>query len=412
MNELYTTTEIVEASEDNLPQEIEVLQENAWKNMPGRPDFSVSATDLDEYVDNFKSKKRAGVPIDIEHGKDPTFGNQAAGWISDMMVKTKENGKKALFVKPDWNGLGSKLVGDKRFKFVSADFIPASLGGIQDKEGKGLLKNVIRKITITNTPLMKDLPAIMASEDAESTSGLTYQVSPAIIKSNEGAEQVNLEAIRAKSAADLSAEEKTFATEHKADFSAAEQVKLGLAEAPKPDVSATEGDEKVTLTKAEYTELKTKADSATGLVERMTKLEGAVTAGVKASEELANTKAEAVVDSHIKRGAIKQDARESWTKQLVQASEDNRKELETMLTGLPSNEILASEKGDGTPGEAGAGAIKLLNVETDKIMDASKGADGKPTKDYTAAMLEARAANSVLASEADAEAANGERVVA
>lgn len=403
-NGMFTTSTIF-ASETELPEEIEVLQENNWKDMPDRPDFSVSAADLDDYVNNFKSNIRAGVPIDIEHRESKTFGEQAAGWVKDVYTKVKDNGKKSLFVKPEWNSLGKELVGDKRFRFVSAEFNPKSLGGYTDPEGKGKFSNVLKAVTITNRPLMKDLPAIMASEDNESTSALTIQFSPGIINPNQGAKLVDLNAIRGKDVSALSQEEKSFLTEHKTDLSAAEQTKFGLAEAPAEPVKASE--DSVTIKASELAELREKAGKVEGFEDRMSKLEAAANAGVKASEELALTKAHAVVDEHIKRGAIKSDQRDFWSGQLITASEEARTKMEAALKDLSGNTILATDMaGDGSA-TAGAGATKQLMEKAEETVKASEG-----KTDFTTALLSARAANPDLAKEADAEAANGERVVA
>lgn len=216
---------------------------------------------------------------------------------------------------------------------------------------------------------------------------------------------MNLDAIRGKNASELSTEEKTFLTEHKGELSAAEQAKFGLADRPTTEVKAGEGE--VVIKASELEELKTKAAKTDTMETRISDLEKAASLGVKASEELATTKAQAVVDTHIKRGAIKSDQRNFWTERLVKASDEDRTAFEGALTALPDNQLLGAAKGDNKPGDKGGGAIKLLNDKAAEIMKASE-IDHKPQVDYTKALLQARAENKILASEADAEAANGE----
>ena len=402
MTELFTTSQI-EASEDNLPKEIEVLQEGAWKDMPGRPDFEITASDIEEYATNFNKGVRPGVAINIEHDRDPHFGKQAAGWISGAIARVKENGKKALFVTPDFNKMGGELVGDKRFRFVSAEFVPRSLGGQRDAEGKGTLSNVLKKVSLTNEPLMKDLPAIMASEaGAENISVLTVQLATDSIKNNQGDQQVNLEALRGKQKTEVSAGELTFLESHKSELSTAEVTKFFGEVAASEDTVTIKASE-LSAKDTKIAELQAQVKASEGTEARITELEKAANLGVKASEELAKTKATAIVDEHIKRGAIKSDSRDFWSGQLIKASEEDATALEAQLKELPSSALLGDAKGDKKNGEAGGGALKQLNEKAEELIKASEG-----KLDYTKALLQARAENTVLASEADAEAANGE----
>lgn len=409
LNELITTTQI-DAAEDNMPTELEVLQENAWKNMPGRPDFSISASDLDEFASNVNDGIRAGVPINVEHDNDPRFGKQAAGWIKSARTKLNASGKKALFVTPDWNNLGKELVGDKRFRFLSAEFVPRSLGGQPDAEGKGMLHNVLKKVSLTNNPLMKDLPAISASEDAAGTniSGLTIQITPPIINASEGTITLKLDQIRTKEVSEISAAEKDFLVEHKSELSADELKKFELeaSEEKKPEVKATE--EMVEVKASELAELRGKASEAEKMETRLSDLEKAANAGVKASEQLAKNEAETLVDKHIKRGAVKSDQKDTWVGQLIKASADDHTALEGMLAGLPDNELVEGKAKGSTETNPGGGASKQLVEKADELIKASEDKDGKPTLTFDKALMQARANNQVLASEADAEASNGE----
>lgn len=403
--ELYSTREILAAETAELPTEIEILQEDSWKGMDGRPDFEITASDVDEYASNYKTLDiQPDIPMDIEHGTDARYGSAAPGWIKDVYAKTKENGKRALFVKPEFNSLGTGLVKDKQYKYVSAEFYPRSLGGKKDPEGRGTLSNVLRALTLTNRPLMKKLPALMASEDAgKSTSVLTYQLRVGTINSNEGADKVNLAAILAKTPSEVLATEKTFLEEHKSEMSTADQIKFGLAE---PVVTATD---EVTIKASELAakdakiaELEAKVTASEGLTERIAKLEVSAVAGVKASEELAKTKAETIVDAQIKRGALKPDQRDFWTGQLIKASETDRPLMEANLAGLPSNTILAGTVGDDSA-NAGGGASKQLIDKADETIKASEGKMA-----FNDALMQVRAENPTLAKEADLEATNGE----
>src|SRR5579875_1784829 len=131
---LTSYLEITADDQGNLPQDIEVLRPVQIRNSPTKPDFEVTSNDLSDYVTNFRAGLRKGVPIDIEHGQDPTFGQRAAGWVKDLYVKADDSGNQSLMAKVEWNKLGSELVSDKQFRFISPQFVPKSLGAYEDPE--------------------------------------------------------------------------------------------------------------------------------------------------------------------------------------------------------------------------------------------------------------------------------------
>jgi hypothetical protein len=385
--EFETVAEIDAAEGAALPTEIEILRPVKITKSPTKPDFEVTAADLDEYAANYKAGVRKGVPIDIEHGLDPTFGQRAAGWIKDVYVKATEKGPRLMAV-PEWNKLGGELVSDKQFKFISPQFVPRSLGAYEDPEGHGKFYNVLKAVTITNKPLFKSLNALSASEINES--GLTYHLLENIIYATERS-IMNLEQVRVKSPSVLDDAEKKFLAEHRNELSASELIGFGLdvktAEVKpevKAEVKASEVKAAETVT-IDATELATMKASIAAL-------EIKANEGVKASEALKAKEVSEFVETHVKRGAIKAGEAEATTKMIL-ASED-ADGMKTLITNLPDRIIAAGEQGESDKGSLG-NAQTAIEAKTKEILASE---DGK-SLDYATALKMTLNSNPELARE-------------
>lgn len=350
-----------------LPAEIQILEEGSWKDTPNHPDFELTKTDLGEFADNFNKGVRKGVPIDIEHKNDPHFGTQAAGWIKEVYTKVADNGKMGLFGKPDWNNLGKELIGDKRYRFVSAEFNPSSLP-YTDPEGKlGTLKNVLKAVTVTNHPLMKGLQPVTASDD-KNISGLTSRLLGHIIYAEEGEKTVSktLAEVLKLSKEELNDEYRKVLTDNADKLSEAELAKFEIAKpaekkeeaAPEPTPALVAADDKTVSLKAGEVVVKASELAA---------LEAGVKLGIKANEKLVRNEVKEIVSGHVKRGAIKADSADGWTEMIVKADEEGSKLLKKQLSELPANAMLAGERGTDEKGSIGS-AADTLNQAADKIM--------------------------------------------
>jgi len=189
----------------SLPTEILVLPVGKYDTYSGKIDITDSM--LAEMVKNFDSGVPNGVPINFDH----TYG-KAAAWVSGLIHKAGEG----LFAAVDWTKAGIQALEDKEYRYISAEFST----DYEDPTFGGEHGNVLSGAALTNYPMLQNIPALF-SQHQDKTNPFT------ILFAQEGA-SMNLEDIRAKAAADLSAEEKAFLQEHFADLNEDERTKFGL----------------------------------------------------------------------------------------------------------------------------------------------------------------------------------------
>lgn len=119
---------------------VEILRIGNFTDSTGQ-NVEITGDDLDAFIANFDAGKAGqDVPIDINHDRE-----EAGGWL----VRLERKGNKLLgFV--DWNELGTQLVGDKVYRYLSATI---------DLAGKFL-----RSVSLVNFPAIKGLKPVELSE--------------------------------------------------------------------------------------------------------------------------------------------------------------------------------------------------------------------------------------------------------
>lgn len=406
-----TLVEIKADAEGNAPKTIELLRTGSW-NTPWHGEFDITPEDIVQFIVN--ADKGIGLieadpRIPINYGHDA--GGKAAGWIPKLYASDDGN---ALLGDPDWTPTAKKEIKDGEWVAISPEFNPRSYQWENPEQEYDFAPNVLTGAALTNIPLFKKLKPIMASRLEEA--GLPSKTVKAAAtgdsdKQNEG-DHMTLEEIRAKEVADLTAEEKTFLEENKADLTAEELTKFELED--KSDADAKAAADKEAADKAAADEAaKAEADAAAEkeaadkveasakpvsiTASQLAKLEADAAAGRKAQNELEHNKAAATVSASVKAGQIKSDDAEKWTKQLLASKGDSRTQLETLLKGLPKNEDLGKEIGDdGAPVAADASAELDVRVNA-----AIKASDGKLT--YSTAVKEVLASDKEFRDRVDAE---------
>ena len=142
---------------------------------------------------------------------------------------------------------------------------------------------------------------------------------------------MNLDALRVKESTDLSVPELDFLEENKAELFKPELEKFKLNTDAAPAADELSEDDKQTLAAIKDGKKKLVDAAKTGETvvekERLDRLEAT-------AEQYRTEKVQDILSKHIKRGAIKQDQTEFWSKQLLAASEEERKGLETALDAL------------------------------------------------------------------------------
>lgn len=183
------------AKEGSLPKRIKVLPVGEWLTLPYGP-MAIDDGICTQMVANYKSDVRKAVPIDVDHD-----GGKAAGWINDLEA-VKGDGVYAIV---EWTKLGKELLTEKIYRLFS----PEWSFDYTDPEKSTHHGAVLIAGSLTNRPLFKELPLLVASD------GTGHKVD--IKKSNlvlllnsEDNKIMNIEEILKKAVADRTAEEVEF----------------------------------------------------------------------------------------------------------------------------------------------------------------------------------------------------------
>ena len=119
---------------------VEVLRPGTFKDRNGQV-VEIAEEDLDAFVANFEAGTAGqDVPVDVLHERA-----EAAGWVKRIFREGE-----TLLAEIDWNELGTQLVGDKVYRYLSATI---DMG-----------KKLIKSISLVNFPAVKGLAAVELAE--------------------------------------------------------------------------------------------------------------------------------------------------------------------------------------------------------------------------------------------------------
>lgn len=356
------------------PVEIQVVPTGKWDH-PVYEDMEISSADVAQFVKNFNDKVRLDLPITAGHDNGMSGGElPAIGWFKELV----DRGVNGLWAEVEWTDDGRKLLEGKAFKYFSSEFSEDYV----DPETQQEYGHVVTGGALTNKPYFKGLngrkPVMAFGEPDIMNQIIAY---------------MNLKDILAKKPIELSEPEKAFLKEHKAELNA-EQVKAfdeviaeESAEA-KAAREAKEAEEKaaadkaaadkaaadaaaetervasergrgvITMSEAEATALRTKADQ-----------------GAKAFAELETMRAEKTADKLIfsesnKEGRFLPKQKDALAKFMRALSEPQRDQFSTLVNTMPKVALSFKEIGDGGRQETDV----VAEVET---AVKAKMADGK-----------------------------------
>ncbi len=352
-----------------------------------RGHFEVNIDDLRAMKDKFDKKigfptldGGTGLPIDEDHSvvKGDNYSSKAMGWIKGLELEVDPNDatKGVLYSNPtEWTDEGEQAIKNGRFKMISP------MGAFGRKNGKLSMfashldlktkfSNIITGAGLTNEPFQSMMQPIRLSKGGQ----LTHDFDTVIYvydqqQNKQELSSMTIDELRIKERDDLTVPELDFLTEHKSELVAEELSKFKLDEEVAGDEPADQlsAEEKQTLA-AIKDGTKKVVDTAAETVEqeRLTKLESTV-------DSYRKKDVQAVLDSHVKRGAIKQDQATLdgfWGKQLLAATtEDEQKVITDTLDALPENKQLAEEIGSGADIAAGSTAREQLDALAKKKVD-------------------------------------------
>ena len=126
--------------------EIEAIRTGQFTDMNGK-DVTIDIALLDAIVENFASNKAGQeIPIDLNHER-----KEAAGWL--LGVRRLNN---SLFVAPNWNELGLRMVHSKQYRYVSCTI--------------DLIEKYLVSVSLTNFPAVNNMRPIELSRMNEGAS--------------------------------------------------------------------------------------------------------------------------------------------------------------------------------------------------------------------------------------------------
>lgn len=394
-----TRTKLLADASGKVPTRLQIIKAGKWNNSI-KGDLEITIADLEEMVENFN--RGIGLPLSGAEGAAIDYKHEewsrAAGWIKKLTV---ENG--ILYADEiEWTPRAQQEINDGEWKFFSPSFYPACLGSYFDHEDPSIVaKNVLVGGGLTNIPFFKGLTGLKASTSA-SAGGNDSEI---FINDDLKGIPMDLSVIKQKAPADVTAEEKAFLLEHKAELTASEIQGFGLEE------SQVVENEEVKKTPAEAVveneEVEAEETTAALALQASVKsgkavlVEASEYAGLKASVEKLTAAATASEDAridasikeHIARGAIKADQTENW-KKLIKANAD----AENLLKALPDNKLFASEIGSSNDGAGTAEAQFDAKV---------KAAQEEHKMDYATAVGHVAKSDPVLANAREAELKEG-----
>jgi len=382
-----------------LPTEFELLKVGMWRT-PYHGDIMIMPDDLDEYVENFKEglgvsgNNMGKLPINYAHES----WNKAAGWFVPEV-----RGDTLMATQVEWTPAAAQALLDQEWKCISAEFCPAGRGGwIDPLDEDHCVENVLTGAALTNIPLYSNLEPVMASASFGKNGEAKQEVF--LITASKENTMPKLEEVVAKDVSALTEEDKKVLEENKATLTDEQKTKFGIEvpapEAPKADApAATPTPEKEPEVPAAETVTETQEVAVAASLKKKG-FEVVEASRLKKLEETADAylteKAQAKVDAHIARGAIKADQRDKWT-QLILADANN----EELLKGLNDNPKLAAEIGSDKGAaivDASAAAAEITKKAEAEVKAATEAGQ---TLNIGDAISKVRKANPDLAAIAD-----------
>jgi phage I-like protein len=366
------------------PREIHIVPTGEWEHWSGY-EFEITPQTIAEIVANFKAGVRRDLPITAGHDDGMSGETPAVGWFTDLI----DRGVNGLYGVVEWNDEGLRFLSGKMFKYFSAE-IDFDLHDDETDQDYGV---VLTGGALTNKPFFKQLdldPSFgFSDEDRKSAASVLMFSVPSIMK-QFNTQSMDLNEILAKKPEDLSDEEKAFVVEHKDELNdeqktAFESVLPATGDEGGSDegtgagadegndngdsgadsnVNASEkgkkgkGGKMVTLSEAEVTALRSKAD-----------------AGQRAFEKLELSERKAMIEK-ITLSESNKDGRflpkqggalEGFVKTL---SEKQRDQFVNLINNMPKAQLFG-KIGDG--GSTGNDVAKEVETAVQSAIKASEG---------------------------------------
>lgn len=354
-------THVLKASATGeYPTEIQIAKTGYWET-PWHGDFDLITNDFDAAEANFAAGKyRVNGTEPLPGTLDHNGGESPAAFRITNVYRVED----ILWATVEWTALGKEKLDRDEYRYISFEYCTRANPMPNPENVNEMFVNVVTGATLTNDPLFKKLKPVMASAKGD--------------RNNQEGENMDLKTIRAKKLEDLSAEEKTFLEENKAELTDEERSAFGITlEAEETDAEKTAReaqeaidtqkviDDKAAADAKENVKLEAAAKSLGMSLKDIKTLQADAKAGREAQTELLRTRLTASVTAQVARGAIKTDQLTAGVDLLMATAEGSRPQLLKFLEALPSNELLKAEAGHGddveVPVEVSAAEKELGN---------------------------------------------------
>lgn len=143
-----------------VPNEVQVLRCGKFSH-PVYGEFEITEQVLSEMKQNFDQKIR-GIDISFDYYHDS--GEDASAWVTDLELR--EQGQE-LWARVDWTPKAQQKLADRELRYFSPDFAFQW----SDPETNKTWNNVLFGGGLTNRPFVKEMQAIVASEENQNRKG-------------------------------------------------------------------------------------------------------------------------------------------------------------------------------------------------------------------------------------------------
>lgn len=124
------------------------------------PQLPLTRELADEVIANFHSGVLGTEPFVETSGSHDTSA-PAGAWVKRVYTAPTKDGGEALFADVRWTAAGAAVVNDQQYRYNSVE-----LGSVVDNRSGARTDNVLRSVTLTNTPVIRLLPPVLEAGDA------------------------------------------------------------------------------------------------------------------------------------------------------------------------------------------------------------------------------------------------------
>ena len=128
------------------------------------PDLEMTEELAHEIIANFEAGVLGREPVVDSSGRHDVSA-PAAGWVKKVYLASYEEGAvtgMALWADVKWTSLGAKLLSDEEYKYGSVE-----IGPVVMNESGETIANVLRSLTLCNTPVLSIMPAVKDAKAAQ-----------------------------------------------------------------------------------------------------------------------------------------------------------------------------------------------------------------------------------------------------